>query len=97
MIAFSGLSTRPVLKGCCHQVVVVRSPGPLFDQAIFLLRDECLDRDPDRRKALLQEAREAAGLQSAGLSRRVGPVWPLILAFLSGAGSSLLSLWLLSS
>ncbi len=49
-----------MVKGISRQVVVVRSPEPkLFEQAIFILRDDA-DEDGITEEALLKEARIAA-------------------------------------
>ena len=57
----SGGEARAVVKGTNKRVVVVRSPDPrIFDEAIFIIRDDFLQKDPDGAKALLEEARRAA-------------------------------------
>lgn len=65
---------RAVVKGTNKRVVVVRSPDPrIFDEAIFIIRDDYLSKDPDGAKALLEEARRAADdfvRSSAGAERR---------------------------
>lgn len=52
---------REVLRGTQRQVVVVRSPDPkVFEEAIFIVREDFLSR-PDRgRRELMLEARRAA-------------------------------------
>lgn len=50
-----------VVKGMNRRVVVVRSPDPrIFDEAIFIVKDEFLRSDPDGAQKLLEEARRAA-------------------------------------
>lgn len=57
----SGGEARAVVKGTNKRVVVVRSPDPrIFDEAIFIVRDDFLQKNPDGAKALLEEARRAA-------------------------------------
>lgn len=47
-----------MVKGISRQVIVVQSPDPkLFDQAIFILRDDVGDGVTD--EALLKEAQQA--------------------------------------
>ena len=49
-----------MVKGTARQVVVVRNPDQkLFEQAIFLLREEVLERGVGERE-LLEEARRIA-------------------------------------
>jgi len=48
-----------MVKGTTRQVVVVKGPDPkLFEQAIFLVRDEVLMEGGVTEEALLQEARQ---------------------------------------
>ena len=47
-----------MVKGITRQVVVVKSPdGKLFDQAIFLVREDALANGGITEEALLKEAR----------------------------------------
>ncbi len=66
-----------VVKGTNKRVVVVRSPDPkIFDEAIFIIRDDYLQKNPDGAKALLEEARRAADeyvRSNAGAGRRPIP------------------------
>lgn len=46
-----------MVKGISRQVIVVHSPDPkLFEQAIFILRDEALGKDGVTEELLLKEA-----------------------------------------
>ena len=85
------LSRREVIKGCSRSAVVVKSPGPLFSEAIFLLRNELLEGEGDCRRALLRQAEEAAGRQAAALSpgRRPGRFLLPLLCFLVGLAAGL--------
>jgi len=53
---------RAVIKGVNKRVVVVKSPDPkIFDEAIFIVRDDFFRKDPDGTQKLLREAQRAAG------------------------------------
>lgn len=50
-----------VVKGTSRRVVVVKSPDPgIFDEAIFIIKDDFLRKNPDGAQKLLQQARQAA-------------------------------------
>lgn len=50
-----------MVKGNTRQVVVVKSPDPkLFEQAIFLLREDALEKYGVGERELLEEARRVA-------------------------------------
>ena len=50
-----------MVKGNTRQVVVVKSPDPkLFEQAIFLLREDALEKHGVGERELLEEARRVA-------------------------------------
>ena len=81
-----------MVKGSNRQVIVVRSPDPrLFDEAIFLLRQDAPDRDDP--EEFLRQARLAADgyLRADPLPVRRGVSGPLL--FLLGAGLSSLLWW----
>ena len=85
-----------MVKGTARQVVVVKNPDQkLFEQAIFLLREDALERGVGERE-LLEEARRVADkcLQHAPVKqRRVPP--PL---FWMGAGAMLVGIvWTLAA
>jgi len=79
-----------MVKGTARQVVVVKSPDQkLFEQAIFLLREDALERGVGERE-LLEEARRIAERnlpQSPAKKRRTLPplFWMSVGAFLIGA------------
>lgn len=84
-----------MVKGTSRQVIVVQSPDPkLFEQAIFVLRDEAVAQGVTD-ELLLKEAQQAIrGTVGAGKKRRLalyGPVWACGGAVLTGA------VWLLSA
>lgn len=63
-------STGEVLRGLSRRVVVVRPPGSLFEEAIFILREDCGDSPELARKELLREAERAAGFYAAAVTKR---------------------------
>lgn len=82
-----------MVKGVSRQVIMVHSPDPkLFDQAIFILKDEAV-RTGITEEALLKEARQVIGLR-ADKKRKLwlyGPVWACGGALITGL------LWLLTA
>ncbi len=84
-----------MVKGISRQVIVVHSPDPkLFEQAIFILKDEALGKEGVTDEALMKEATR---LISSGRSRQkgkyflAGPVWACGGALLTGF------LWLITT
>jgi len=81
-----------MVKGISRQVIVVQSPDrKLFDQAIFILREDAPEVTDEM---LLQEARRAIRQPVGDGKRRLryyGPVWAC-----GGAGLTAL-VWLLST
>lgn len=83
-----------MVKGISRQVIVVHAPDQkLFDQAIFLLKDNALQETGVTDEALLQEANRL--IRSAGISQKKkrfpqGPLWAFAGASMTGI------LWLLS-
>lgn len=68
-----------MVKGISRQVIVVHSPDPkLFEQAIFILKDDVVSQGITD-ELLLKEAQQAVrGSSKAGKKRRLsmyGPVW----------------------
>ena len=65
-----------MVKGISRQVIVVQSPDPkLFDQAIFILKDEAVGKGITD-EALLKEAKQAIRLPMKKHQLRLyGPVW----------------------
>lgn len=72
-----------MVKGITRQVILVKSPDPkLFEQAIFIVKDEALARDGVDPERILKEARqEADGYLKRGKAwnhrhqRLPAPVW----------------------
>ena len=82
-----------MVKGISRQVIVVDAPDPkLFEQAIFILKD---DRKDITDEALLREAQQA--IQSHGKGDRKRRIW-LYGAFWAAAGALTMGLaWLMSA
>lgn len=84
-----------MVKGISRQVIVVHSPDPqLFEQAIFILKDNAQIQQGVSDEALLKEAKALIRHQNADRQGRflnTGPFWAC-----GGAGIMGL-LWLLSS
>lgn len=77
-----------MVKGISRQVLVVSSPDPeLFDQAIFILRDEAVGKGVTD-EALLKEAQRAIRTARPDEKKRrlrdFGPVWACGGAALTG-------------
>lgn len=93
----SGREASNVVKGTNKRVVVVRSPDPaIFDEAIFIIRDDFFRKNPDGAQKLLQQARRAADdyvRSTAGKPmRRLPPLRPLYaLAGAAAAGAAWLA------
>jgi hypothetical protein len=87
-----------MVKGITRQVVVVKAPDPeLFDEAIFLVRSEAVEKGGVTDEELLRQARQAAGRYVAGKVRggRLGR-WSLGQLLCLLAGAALVGLiWLL--
>ena len=80
-----------LVKGVSRQVIVVQSPDrKLFEQAIFILREDA-PRQGITEQQLLQEARQAARMRKKQPAVAPGPVW--------AAGGALVTafLWLLTA
>lgn len=80
-----------MVKGISRQVIVVQSTDKeLFDQAIFILREDALDKGGVTDDALLKEARRLLGTSKNRKKQYNGPVWACGGAIATGL------LWLLS-
>ena len=82
-----------MVKGISRQVIVMQSPDPqLFDQAIFILRDEVV-KSGVTDEALMKEAKHLLGsgkYESRGTKRVYEVMWAGVGAVLTGA------VWLLT-
>ena len=78
-----------MIKGCNRQVIVVKSPEPrLFEEAIFLLKEDAAERYGATEGELLEQARRLAegfGGRRVGRKRRLPPLaWSAIGAATTG-------------
>ena len=82
-----------MVKGVSRQVIVVHAPDPkLFDQAIFILKDDALNAEGVTDEVLLREAKKLIAGPSSKRKRFwfAGPLWGL-------AGAAFSSIvWILS-
>ena len=77
-----------MVKGISRQVIVVQAPDPkLFEQAIFILREDAAEHGVTD-EALLKEAQKVIGprhpREGAGRLWRCGPVWAAAGALATG-------------
>ena len=83
-----------MVKGTTRQVILVKSPDKeLFEQAIFLVKEEALAREGVGVEQVMEEAKQAAwgylGRESGwrrGLRALRGPLWGMLGAALASAG-----------
>ncbi len=84
-----------MVKGTSRQVIVVPSPDPnLFEQAIFILRQDALGKSGVSDREVLRQARQAAGAylpQGKRRRRLKGPAWGVLGAAAMGF------LWLMTA
>ncbi len=77
-----------MVKGVARRVIMVKSPDPkLFDEALFLLREEALLRGSEDQ--VLQEAQQAANQylhRNSPLVSHRPQLLPILAAFGGGAG-----------
>ena len=67
-----------MVKGISKQVIVVNSPDKkLFEQAIFILNENAVEKDGVTDEMLLKEAQQAIHGTGPGMGRRrvSGPAW----------------------
>ncbi len=88
-----------MVKGISKQVIVVKSPDKqMFEQAIFILREDVLGEEGVTEEAIIEQANRAAGgyLKSAVAGGR-GLGWRLPRPVWAAAGGGLVGLaWVLS-
>ena len=83
-----------MVKGSTRQIILVQSPDEkLFEQAIFLVKEEALAKEGLGAEEIMEEARQAAWSylgRSGGRRGRLrsvpGPLWGLLGAVLASAG-----------
>ena len=81
-----------MVKGISKQVIMVHSPDPkLFEQAIFILKDEAVEKGVTE-EALLKEAQSLirSGQGKKRKLRYYGPVWAC------GGAMATAAVWLLT-
>lgn len=77
-----------MVKGISRQVIVVHSPDPkLFDQAIFILKDEAVGQEGITDELLLKEAKQM--IHNSTHQKRLplylyGPIWACGGALITG-------------
>jgi len=79
-----------VVKGLSRKVIIVKSPDPkIFEQAIFIVRDDYLSTQGVGQKELLKQAQAAANgyVSNTGGWHRFAHLPPMLLAIL-GAGAA---------
>lgn len=61
-----------VIKGLSHRVIVVKSPNSIFEEAIFVIRDDVLAGKGADSATIIKEARRAANsyVKETPMSRR---------------------------
>ena len=72
-----------VVKGITRQVILVKSPDPkLFEEAIFIVKEEAMNREGVSAEQVIRQARQAADGYLKGnrvkrtlLEKVSGPVW----------------------
>lgn len=84
-----------MVKGISRQVIVVQSPDPkLFEQAIFILKDEAICHGGITDETLMKEAKRLINMPSSNNRRSAyfaGPIWACLGAALTGI------VWLLTA
>ena len=80
-----------MVKGITRQVIVVHSPGEdIFDQAIFILKDNAV-KEGVTEETLMKEAKRCIRSDAESGLLRSGPVWAC------GGAAVTAVLWLISS
>ena len=95
-----GKDVGTVVKGITRQVILVKSPDPkLFEEAIFIVKEEAMNREGVSADQVIRQARQAADgyLRNSRVSRGrlgalSGPLWG---AAGAAAASLLWGIWLL--
>ncbi len=81
-----------MVKGISRQVIVVHAPEPkMFEQAIFILKEDALKHGGISDDALMQEARRLMNSPKKRKLYYYGPVWACGGALMTGL------IWLLSA
>ena len=79
-----------VVKGVAKRVIVVKSPDPkVFEEAIFIVREDYMKTAGVTRSQLLSEAKQAAGVYTGSLSGgRIPTALVAALSTLLGSGAA---------
>ena len=86
----------PVVKGISKRVIVVKSPDPkIFEQAIFIIREDFAGQSGVSEKDVLREARAAANSYLGGGKRTTGKLFARLRASL-GSSRGLPCIWRIS-
>lgn len=87
-----GKDENAMVKGTTRQVILVKSPDPkLFEQAIFLVKEEAMNGEGITTEQVIREARQAADgylkstRRSEGKRGLPGPLWAAAGALLTCA------------
>jgi len=85
-----------MIKGITKKVIVVKSPDPkIFEEAIFIVRDEAASQNGSSADALLREAQKIANGYIGSVNRGVHRLPPIAYAT---AGAALTGLvWVLTA
>lgn len=81
---------QTVVKGLTRKVIIVKSPDPkIFEQAIFIVRDDYLSTQGVGQKELLRQAREAANDYAGNPGGKCGRIRvPPVALTVLGAGAA---------
>ena len=74
LLSFLSYAPKPVIKGRAGNVIVVRTPNPMFSEAIFILKDDIFATRELSRKEILRQAKAAAKDYTASV-RGQYPLW----------------------
>jgi hypothetical protein len=90
-----GEEEKDVVKGTARRVIVVDSPDPgVFEQAIFVVREDYLKKPGVSQRELMRQAKAAAGkyLGTVTKTRRFGFLYRFPAAWLAAAGAAVTGL-----
>ena len=91
---FPGKDVCGVVKGITRQVILVKSPDPkLFEEAIFIVKEEAMHQEGITAEQVIRQARKAADgylkgnrIRKSVLERFAGPVWGVGGAVMASVG-----------
>lgn len=92
-----GREVRDVVKGVAKRVIVVKSPDPrVFEEAIFIVREDYMKTAGVTRAQLLNEARQAAGAYTGSLrTSKLSAGLVAAISTLIGSGAAALIMYLI--